>query len=543
MIFGPTPLSEAVGAILAHSIKITTGIFKKGRRLSVEDIAALKAAGHTAVIAARLANDDVPEDEAARAISLAACGGGARAQEAFTGRANLYSSAMGLLVVDEARLRAFNHVHESLTIATLPSFSRVGTQQMVATIKVIPFAVPRDALQQALAIIGTEPLLRVAPFRPRDAALILTTLPQTKPNLLHKGEVVIRERLESMGATLGFVTPCEHAIEDVALAVVAAKDMGFHPILVMGASAIVDRADVIPAAVVAAGGDVTHLGMPVDPGNLLMLGELHGTPVIGVPSCARSPKVNGFDWVLERLMADLPVTPDIIMNMGAGGLLAEIPSRPSPREGKRNIASAPKVTAVVLAAGASSRMGANKMLAEFHGRPMIRATIQAIRRSSVDDIIAVLGHEAGAIDELADPEPISKYVRNPDFTKGISTSIRCGVKAAGETDAVLICLGDMPLVRPQTIDKLIAAYDPAEKRNIVVPTHKGRFGNPVLWGRKHFGRLLTLEGDRGARSLMTELADEIVEIEVDDPGILADADTPEDLARLRAAGASVNGTA
>ena len=532
MNFGPTPLSDAVGAILAHGTKHGSGTFKKGRRLSVEDIAALKAAGHTSIIAARLSPDDVPEDDAARAVSLAACGGGARAQEAFTGRANLYSTAKGLLVIDEARLKAINHIHESLTIATLPNFSRVDAKQMVATIKVIPFAVPRGFLQKALNIIGQEPLLMVAPFKPKRAGLIITQLPQTKPGLLAKSESAIAERLSAMGASLFQTITVPHVEEDVRNAIAKLQAGKCNPILVFGASAVVDRADVIPAAVVAAGGEVTHLGMPVDPGNLLMLGRLADTPVIGVPSCARSPKVNGFDWVLERLIADLPVSPSDIMDMGAGGLLAEIPSRPSPREGKGEITLAPRVVAIVLAAGLSSRMGSPKMLAEFQDQAMIRAAVERIMQSSVDEVVVVTGHESGKVKIVLAGLPV-RFIENPNPALGLSSSLVCGVGAATNAGAIVVCLGDMPLVDPRTIDRLIAAFNPAEHRSIIVPTHKGQFGNPVLWGAEHFPRLLALTGDKGARALLPDLKSEAIEIEVDDPGILADIDTPEALAKLR----------
>jgi molybdenum cofactor cytidylyltransferase len=221
------------------------------------------------------------------------------------------------------------------------------------------------------------------------------------------------------------------------------------------------------------------------------------------------------------------------MDMGAGGLLAEIPSRPLPREGKGVVPAAPKVTAVVLAAGKSTRMGINKLLADFHGQPMIRATLRQIRLSGVDDVLLVLGHEAGAFDEIANHESVSRWVRNPDYQQGIASSIRKGVEAAGDADAVLICLGDMPLVKSQTIDRLIAAFNPAEHRTIIAPVYAGQLGNPVLWGRAHFPMLLALEGDKGARSLIADHKSEVVEVAVDDPGVLADADTPAALAALR----------
>jgi molybdenum cofactor cytidylyltransferase len=534
MIFGPTPLQDALGAILAHGTRHAGGIFKKGRVLSAEDIVALADAGHVSVVAARLSPDDVPEDEAARAVSRAACGSGARAQESFTGRANLHSTAKGLLVLDEARIQALNNIHESLTIATLPNHARVQPRHMVATIKVIPFAVPRAVLDKALALIGHEALLRVAPFAPKQAGLIITRLSQTKPGIIEKSRTAIADRLAQMGASLAHSKVVPHTEQSVSLAITELLAQNCSPILLFGASAIVDRADVIPAAVVRAGGKVIHLGMPVDPGNLLMLGELGATAVVGVPSCARSPKVNGFDWVLERLIADLPVTREDVMAMGLGGLLSEIPSRPSPREGKSDVSTSPRVVAVVLAAGRSSRMGSNKMLADFRGQTMVRATVERICRSTADEVIVITGHESRKVQSVLAGLPV-RCVENPDFAQGLSTSLAAAVKSAGNAHAIVVCLGDMPLLEPRTIDRMIAAYDPAEHRSIIVPTYKGQPGNPVLWGAGHFRHLLTLKGDSGARALLAGLKPETAEIAVDDHAILLDADTPEALAEMRAA--------
>ena len=133
-------------------------------------------------------------------------------------------------------------------------------------------------------------------------------LPQTKPSLIAKSEDAMRERIAALDGTLAQVLVVDHAIDKVSAAIRELMGNGVDPVLVFGASAIVDRGDVMPAALVSAGGEVLHLGMPVDPGNLMMLGRLGDVPVIGVPSCARSPKLNGFDWVLARVMADVPVT-------------------------------------------------------------------------------------------------------------------------------------------------------------------------------------------------------------------------------------------
>ena len=334
MEFGEMPTAAAEGAILAHSISHAKGVFKKGRRLPASDIALLAESEISKVFAARLGGDDVPEDEAAQVLATRIRGANVSAREPFTGRVNLYAGRRGLSVLDMSRVNALNRVHESLTLATVGSYSVVDPQQLIATVKIIPFAVPRKILNLALAAIGDGPLVHVADFQAKRVGLVITTLAHGKASLLKKSEAAMRERVTTLGSEISEVIVCDHTIEAVRDAVARLHEATCSPILVFGASAIVDRGDVIPAGLVSAGGDVIHLGMPVDPGNLMMLGSLRGVSVIGVPSCARSPKVNGFDFVLQRVLAGLVVASHDIMDMGAGGLLAEIPSRPLPREGK-----------------------------------------------------------------------------------------------------------------------------------------------------------------------------------------------------------------
>ena len=534
MLFGELPVEEAEGAILAHSVKHAGGLFKKGRRLTADDIATLRASGFASIFGARLSDGDVPEDEAAAAVARVTGGVGTVAQAPFTGRANLHASTHGLAIVDTERVRALNRLDESLTLAAVQPFAIVEDREMVATVKVIPFAVPRDVLEKALAILASAPLLRVAAFRNKRVGLVITRLPQTKPSIITKSEDAMRERISALGGTLAEVQTVAHGVGEVAAAIAAMQALRCDPILVFGASAIVDRGDVIPQALKKAGGRVIHLGMPVDPGNLMMFGALGEVPVIGVPSCARSPKLNGFDWVLARVMAGVDVTREDIMDMGAGGLLAEIPTRPSPREAKLKPQRAPRVTAIVLAAGKSSRMGANKLLADVNGAPMIWRTVAAISQA-VDETLVVTGRDREAIEGALAGLSV-RFAHNEEFANGLSTSLKRGIEAVGaDADAVVITLGDMPLVTPDTVRRLIAAYSPPEHRSICVPVSRGERGNPVLWGRQHFPALAGLEGDRGARVLFRTHSDEIVEVEILDESVLMDADTPEALERIRSA--------
>jgi molybdenum cofactor cytidylyltransferase len=332
MKFGPFPIDDAEGLILAHTLKSARGMIKKGSVLTKDDVAALKAAGRTSIIGARLESGDVPEDAAAERVARALCGANLRQADAFTGRVNLFAEASGVIVLDRDRLLALNRLDEGLTAATLQPYDRVAAGDMVATIKIIPFAVPERAVAAAEKLAHGG-LVALAPFQRKSAGLILTQLPQTKASVLAKRERVMANRLESMDSRLAAVETVTHETSAVAAAIARMKAAGLDPILVFAASAITDRADVIPAALTGAGGTILHMGMPVDPGNLLMMGTLEDGDVIGVPSCAGSPKLNGFDWVLERRLAGLPVGRDEITAMSLGGLLKEIFTRPQPRQG------------------------------------------------------------------------------------------------------------------------------------------------------------------------------------------------------------------
>lgn len=534
MKFGEFDVSETEGAILAHSVKYLGGIFKKGRALSRNDIEALEKSGVTRVFAALLEADDVPEDLAASKVAQAIAGEGCVVQEPFTGRANLHAAAHGVALIDAERLKLINRLHESLTVATVAPFGAVGERQMIATVKVIPFAVPRPVLEGALDIAAGKRLISLKPFQHKRVGLVITKLPQTKASIIDKSREAMRSRLEGLGSSLGEVLVVDHAVAAVRKALAELKAAGHDIVLLFGASAIVDRGDVIPAALSSAGGSVVHLGMPVDPGNLLMFGQLGQTPVIGVPSCARSPKVNGFDWVLERTLAGLKLEPHDFMDMGVGGLLMEIPTRPTPRESTEEKPKlAPQIAAVVLAAGRSTRMGSNKLLKSVKGKPMIRQTVETVLQSRASPVVVVTGHDEQGVCDALKGLNVS-FVHNPHYAEGLSTSLATGVAGLPlHIDGVLMVLGDMPLVPAATLNKLIRAFDPTERRSICVPIFQGERGNPVLWGRQHFGEFEGLKGDKGAKVLLVVNSDQVVEVPAGNEGVLTDFDTPGSLAKLK----------
>jgi molybdenum cofactor cytidylyltransferase len=544
MKFGDIAVADAEGAILAHSVRRGRLSLKKGRILSAEDVAALREADVETVVGAQLEDGDVGEDAAAARIAKAAMGDDLDVSAAFTGRVNFYAKAEGLVVYDTERLNALNLIDESATVALLPPYTPVSPRQMVGTVKIIPFSAPEEVVVACEAVAaGNHPLVRVAPFRGRPVGLVQTRLPGTKESVLDKTTDVLTQRLTALGGTLNGERRCGHTADEVEAAIRALQDAGSEMILIIGASAITDRRDVVPSGIVRAGGAVDHFGMPVDPGNLMLIGHIGEMPVAGLPGCARSPKLNGFDWVLQRLFADIPVRREDIMVMGAGGLLKEIPARPLPRaEAIANppeedgMARAPRIAALILAAGQSRRMGAtNKLLAEIDGRAMVNRVVDTVRASKAEPITVVLGHEAQRVRDAIGKSGDLSFVENPRYAEGLSTSLIRGIDALpADIDGVIVCLGDMPRVSPDVIDRLIAAFDPLEGRAICVATHNGKRGNPMLFARRFFDEVREISGDLGARHLTGAYPELTCDVEMSGDGVLLDIDTPDALAKLTA---------
>jgi molybdenum cofactor cytidylyltransferase len=530
MKFGRVPFDAAVGTVLAHTLRAGGRVLKKGRVLDAADVAALAAAGHEQITVARLEPDDLGEDEAAGRVGAAIAAAGVRVGAAATGRCNLFAAHAGVVSIDSAAIDALNRRSEAITCATLSPYAPVCAGALVATVKIITFGVPAALLAEA-ARVGVASVA-VHRWRGVRAGLILTAFdPQSR--LLARAAAAQRERLRRVGGELAEVRCTRHDVAEVAAALHELCDAGLDPILLLGASAVMDRRDVIPAAMMAAGGFVEHLGMPVDPGNLLVLGRMGTTSLIGVPGCARSLKRSGFDVVLERVAAGVPVGAADLMSMGVGGLLDEVVTRPQPRSSARPPPAAQtSIAAVVLAAGRSSRMGAasNKLLALVDGRPLVRHVVEAALGSRASRVVVVTGNQASEVRAALAGLDVT-FVHNSSYAAGMSTSLKAGLAAVGPDDGALICLGDMPRVRSEHLDAIIAAFAP-DDTPIVVPTCARKRGNPVLWGRALFAEIAALRGDIGARALIDRHVESVRFLPLEDDAILVDVDTPESLASL-----------
>jgi molybdenum cofactor cytidylyltransferase len=532
MKFGAVTPKEAVGATAVHTIRQDGLVLKKGTLIGPVEAAALEAAGVHDIVVARLESGDVSEDVAAADIATAIAGEGVHVDHAFTGRANLFAQTAGVLVVEKDAVDRLNRVDEAITMATLSAYKPVVAGEMIATVKIIPFAVAAAARDKAVAA-ATKPLVRIAPYRIHKVGVVSTLLPGLSPKVIDKTLKITAERLAPAKATIVAERRVPHERTALARALGEVLRQGAELVIVFGASAIADRRDVIPSALEAVGGQIEHFGMPVDPGNLLLIGTAAGHPVLGAPGCARSPKENGFDWVLMRLLAGLPVPREDITGMGVGGLLMEIVTRPQPRD--EPLHPPQSVAALVLAAGRSSRMGgANKLLEKIGGRPLARIVTEQALASRARPVIVVTGHQRERVEAALAGLPV-QFVHNADFADGLGSSLRAGIAALPQqADGVIVCLGDMPQVDAAMIDRLVGALDPDKGVLIAVPAIDGKRGNPVVWSRRFFSELMAVEGDVGARHLIGRYSEAVTEVPVTGTAALTDVDTPEALAAVRA---------
>ncbi len=529
MKFGLKNLDDCVGALLAHALSLEGRRLRKGHKLTAEDISLCHQAQLGQLVVAQLEPGDVAEDAAASYIADKLLLTQMRLGDSRTGRTNLYATADGLLTYDAAQLNKFNSIDEGITLALPPPYTAVRRDQICGTVKIIPFAVTEKKLTKCLAA-ASDIGLKLHRFERKSATLLQTTLPDTKASVCAKTTHVTRARLENLGASLtdaGVVAHTEQALS------ARLRDIDDDIILIVGASAICDRADIIPASICAAGGSITRFGMPVDPGNLLCLGQLGRAQVIGLPGCARSPKRNGFDLILERLCAGLNVSSDDIAAMGNGGLLDDVVERALPRakldKSPDKSGNPPhlRIGAILLAAGRSSRMGdQNKLLLPTPSGTLVRRAADTVRTAGIAEIIAVLGHQAEAVGAALQGS-VTQMIYNADHSSGMASSIRAGLAAAPSNwDGAFILLGDMPLITPVSLQQMMQRFAPDEGHEVVVPMVQGQRANPLLWARAHWPGLMQLTGDNGGRALLAEATDVLCEVALDDLGMLKDVDDP-----------------
>jgi len=516
MIFRDFPCEEAEGVLLAHTLKLAGGTFKKGRSLSAADLEVLRAAGVATIAGARLAPDDLDENQAAGAIAAMLAGEHLAPRTPHAGRCDLHALQSGIVMVDGEVIDRLNHVDEAITIGTLSPYAPVRKGQVVATIKIIPFAVGHNRIAACSDFLASSFPLRLAPMVPQRVALIMSESSATTPRILDKTLAVTRQRIAGLGSSLDLELRCPHESGAIGAALAQALAGGCEIILVSGAAVTKDRGDVVPAAITRLGGEICHFGMPVEPGNMLLLARLGPVTVINLPGCARSRRMNGLDWLLQRLLAKLPVGGGEIMNMGVGGLIR------SPHDAGEAEAAAPppRIGAIILAAGRSMhRDGRDNLRRTTDELPLVSRAVDAACASRCAQVMVVSGFAAELVETALAGRRVS-FTHNPAFDRGVSSSLRCGLRALPQDlDGVLVMFGDLPSITAEEVDSLIDAYDP-QAPAIIVPECAGRRGNSVLWPRRYFAEICASSGDVVARGLLDRYADEVktVNFSTDPPG-------------------------
>ena len=525
-------LDEAEGCVLVHSLRLVGGRLAKGKVLAAEDIGVLRAEGIREVTALRLDPGDVLEDEAATLIGAALPLEHMRRSEAATGRVNFHATVNGLFTASRETIDALNRIDPAITLATLADHAPVQAGDMVATVKIIPLAVREEALRKAEGLLRSEVAFRLKPFRPHKVVLIATELSSLKTSVMDRTAMNLKRRLEPSGSVLLEEIRIPHDEAQLARALERAMSASDRPdlMIVFGASAVSDPHDVIPAALLAAGGEVEHVGMPVDPGNLLVLGGIGSVPVLGAPGCARSPRENGFDWVLNRILARERPTSFDITGMGVGGLLMEISGRPRPRETVARPQTEIRVGGLLLAAGQARRMGQNgphKLLAEFDGRPLVRRMAETLVASKANPAVAITGHRRDEIEAALDGVRLPS-VFNKDYACGLASSLVCGFTSPelASCDGILVMLADMPALTTGHLDQLVDAFRSANGQAIVRASHQGKRGNPIILPRATFEAVRRLEGDVGARAIIESSGLPIIDVDIG-PSAHLDVDTAE----------------
>ena len=537
MRFAAFDIDECEGLVLAHSHKLAGKRVAKGSVLTADLIASFKADGTDRLVCAAPDQGDLSENQVADRLAASLVTPGVRCTTAATGRVNIKVQTTGIIRYDRDLIKALNSVDEALTLSLVQHNQLLTAGQMAATLKVIPYFVSEQLCWRFEQLLSGRPAFTFHALRGRRVCLIQTTDDVLSDRVYSATETVTADRLIPLGCRLTDTRRCAHDSDSVAAEIRQALDTGAELVLLCGCSAVVDRNDILPAAIRQAGGQIDQLGLAVDPGNMLLAAHIGPTPVIGMPGCARSPKLNGFDWVLHLLLADIPLSRDELADMAAGGLLMEIASRPLPRElAARPASASARLGVVLLAAGRSRRMGdINKLTAVIAGKPVIRHVAEAVVGAGADDIVVVLGHDRDAVAACLEGLPV-RFVMNEAYRSGQASSVGCGITALDNaiTD-VMVVLGDMPLLTAsflrdlQTHHLAVSRHEQTITLPVCDQNGQRQIGHPVVWGRQFFPDLQTLKGDQGGRQIWAEHPAMLSHMAVADACLFMDTDTPDAL--------------
>jgi len=526
------PTKETIGLILAHSCRLKNQKISKGTLLDSKIVNSLINEKVSQILCAIPNESDLHENEAANLIANAIDKKKAFSDIASTGRVNFKSSSLGIVRYDRSIIKELNLIDESIAFSIVQHNQLLAPNDLIATLKIIPFFVSKSSVESAVKLIRRSPLFQFHDLKQKKCSLLQTRFNWQKPGIFNATANVTKHRLKNLNCSISEDRLINHNQAEISKCIRDHVSEGTEILLISGASAIIDRTDDIPKAILQEGGEIFQYGLAVDPGNLLLIGKISNMTIIGMPGCARSPKLNGLDWVLQLLLAEIKIDKEELAEMGAGGLLMEIASRPLPRSLNKKISKSRKLFGALLAGGNSRRMGKdNKLLLEIEGIPLVRKIVLEMLKSNLDGYQVVLGYEADKVAEVLKDLPI-QFLVNPLWENGQASSLKTAVENLDtEVSDLLVMLADLPGVTSEHINFLIENHSEDKSSNniITVPCYKGQRGNPVIWGEAFFPDLVKLEGDTGGRVLFPHHPAAMNLVEVHTDCVITDTNTPQEL--------------
>ena len=527
---------ETLGSVIAQTYNLPGIAISKGTFVTSEIVDYFKEGDVKNILCAIPDNGDIHEDEAANIISNAIDRSHIYTESASTGRVNFKSRSLCLVRYERSLIKEVNLVDESIAFSIVEHNQLLAKNDLIATLKIIPFFTKKKYVDQVISILSKNELFKTHRLNKKEVSLIQTFFEWQKKSMFKATSTVTKNRLEALECSLNEEKLIRHDYNVLCSEIRSSIERGIDILLISGASAITDRSDYIPKAILSEGGEIIQFGLAVDPGNLLLIGKVGSTTIIGMPGCARSPKLNGFDWVLQLLIANIPINKEELADMGAGGLLMEIASRPLPRALAKSVKKREKkIMGVILAAGNSTRMGQdNKLLKNIGGASLVRNTAIEMLKSDIDSCSIVLGYQSDKVAAAIKDLNIN-LILNPLWEEGQASSLKAALNTLDTSYSdLLVMLGDLPGVKSKHINKIIEEHLLTDNRKskITIPSFNGKKGNPVIWGRSFFSDLSNLEGDVGGRALFGQHPAAINFLDMDDAAVVTDADTPEDFERF-----------
>ena len=300
MQFKIVPTKKANSQILAHTIKLKDLVIRKGKVLNKEHLSILIKNRINEIYVAILQKEDYPENISADLIAKHICSKKLFNIIVSNGRADIYSRLKGVLNIDEKKLLRINEKNQDIAICSIKNYSVIKEGQLVGNVKVLPYAISKRNILKITNDKTIKNIFHIAKKTINKVGIIFTSN-HIKINKEEKILKAINLRLENFNLKVNHKKICKHNHKILALAIKEILKKNIDLILIYGETSISDINDVVPKSIATIKGRVISSIMPTDPGNLLLIGNISNTTIIGVPGCAKSLKRNGFDDILERV--------------------------------------------------------------------------------------------------------------------------------------------------------------------------------------------------------------------------------------------------